>query len=141
MHSPRSLLSFVLALSMLPSFALGDEPSVADRARARVESGLVKPLAEKEQEGSRFSRGRPPPRESRVRLEKSTESVDPKGRRFLAFAIDVRFGSSEWRDGDIVGCVYTGTGDLFVKKGKEYRPAAFLLGKKADAVSGVCRVG
>jgi hypothetical protein len=130
-----------LALSLLPSLAHGDEPSAADRARSRVESGLVKPLAAKEQERSRFSRGRPPPRESRVRVEQSAESADAKGRRFLAFAIDVRYGQSEWRQDDVVGCVYSATGEVYVKKGDEYRPASFLLGKKAAAVPGVCREG
>ena len=55
----------------------------------------------------------------------------------MPFAIDVRFGS-DWHENDVVGCVYTGSGSLFVKKGDAYRPAAFLLGKDVAPVAGVC---
>jgi hypothetical protein len=101
----------------------------------RVEQGLVAPLAQ--QEGSRFSRARPAPRERRVRVTQATESRDGSGRAFLTFAVDVRFGP-EWRENDIVGCAYTGSGDLFVKRGDAYRAAAFLLGKNAPPVAGAC---
>ena len=97
--------------------------------------GLVKPLAKLE--GSRFSRARPAPRERRVRVLQSTATLDKDGRPFVTFAIDVRFGS-EWQNNDIVGCVYQRSGNLFVKRGDQYRSAAFLLGKNSDAVSGVC---
>jgi len=97
----------------------------------------VKPLAQQETP-SRFSRARPAPRERRVRVAETTASVDKKGRAFVPFSIDVRFGGSAWRENDIVGCVYTGNGDLFVKKGDSYRPAAFLLGKNVEPVAGVC---
>jgi hypothetical protein len=100
-----------------------------------VEEGLVKPLADSE--SSRFSRGRPPPRERRVRVLQTTATPDNDGRPFLRFAVDVRFGS-EWHDNDIVGCAYTKTGSLFVKKGDAYRPAAFLLGQNVAPVPGVC---
>ena len=49
----------------------------------------------------------------------------------------IRFGG-EWHQDDIVGCAYPGTGDLYVKRGDEYRPAAFLLGKNVESVAGVC---
>jgi hypothetical protein len=129
--------SFVcaFALSSIPSLAPADEPTLAERAQARVENGLVKPLAERE--SNRFSRGRPPPRERRVRITAATVNSDKSGRPFLPFAIDVRFGS-DWRENDIVGCVYTPAGDIFVKRGDSYRPAAFLLGENLDPVAGVC---
>jgi hypothetical protein len=72
-----------------------------------------------------------------VRVIQSTVSVDKSGRAFVPFAIDVRFGS-EWRKDDIVGCAYRQSGELFVKRGDGYRPAAFLLGKNVDPVAGVC---
>ena len=129
-------LSFsVLVLSSVPSLALADDASPVERARQRVQQGLVKPLAA--QEGSRFSRARPAPRERRVRVTEAAGVPDKSGRSFLPFAIDVRFGG-EWRANDIVGCVYTDTGDLFVKKGDAYRPAAFLLGKNVEPVAGAC---
>jgi hypothetical protein len=131
----RSPFWYAFVLSFVPSLASADEPSLVDWAQRRVEDGLVKPLASKE--GSRFSRSRPAPRERRVRVVQSTVSLDKRGRPFVPFAIDVRFGS-EWSENDIVGCVYRSSGELFVKRGDQYRPAAFLLGKKVDPVAGVC---
>jgi len=104
-------------------------------AQHRVEDGLVKPLAERE--GSRFSRARPRPRERRVQVLDSTGTIDKSGGMFLRFAIDVRFGE-EWREKDIVGCVYAKSGAIFVKKGDSYRPSAFLLGQNVEPVPGVC---
>jgi hypothetical protein len=124
-----------LALSSIPSLAPADEPTIAERAQLRVEAGLVKPLAERE--SNRFSRARPAPRERRVRITSSTPSTDRSGRSFLPFAIDVRFGS-EWRENDIVGCVYVPNRDIFVKRGDSYRPSAFLLGENVEPVAGVC---
>jgi hypothetical protein len=130
-----SRLRFAFVLSLVPSFALAAEPSLVEWARQRVENGLVKPLGERD--GSRFSRERPAPRERRVRVLKDTVTPDKAGRNFVPFAIDVRYGE-EWKE-DIVGCVYEGSGNLFVKRGDAYRPAAFLLGKKAEPVPNVCR--
>jgi hypothetical protein len=126
---------FALALSFVPSLASADEESLAAKAQRRVEEGLVKPLAGVE--ANRFSRARPAPRERRVRVVGTTATLDKAGRSFMPFAIDVRFGQ-EWHENDIVGCVYAGSGDLFVKRGDAYRPAAFLLGKNLDPVAGVC---
>ena len=122
-------------LSFVPSLALADEPSLAEWAEHRIDAGIVKPLADRE--GSRFSRSRPPPHERRIRVTQAALSRDRRGGSFMAFAIDVRFGG-EWQQNDIVGCVYAGSGDLFVKRGDGYRAAAFLFGKKADPVAGVC---
>jgi hypothetical protein len=133
--SLRSLFSCVLVLSSVPSLAWADEPSLGEWAQRRVEQGIVRPLAQ--QESSRFSRARPPPRERRVKVTQSTGTLDKSGHVFLSFAIAVRFGS-EWHENDIVGCVYTGSGTLFVKKGDSYRPATFLLGKNEGPVAGVC---
>jgi hypothetical protein len=117
------------------SLALADE-SVVKWAKERVQSGLVAPLAQ--HESSRFSRGRPPPRERRVRVTDAAPVVDPSGRAFVRFTVDVRFGSGEWHEGDIAGCAYTKTGALYVRRGDEWRPAEFLLGKNLDPVTGVC---
>jgi hypothetical protein len=134
----RSVLSSLLAplaLSTVSSLALADDASLATRTRQRVESELVGPLAQ--HESSRFSRGRPAPRERRVRVPQANESFDRNGRAFVRFAVDVRFGG-EWHEDDIVGCAYPGTGELYVKRGDEYRPAAFLLGKNVEPAPGVC---
>ena len=135
MKSLARLLSCVFVLSFTPSFALADEPSVVEWARHRVEHGLVELLAQ--QENSRFSRARPAPRQRRARIVDSAVSLDKNRRAFLPFAIDVRFGS-EWHENDVVGCVYAGSGDMYVKKGDSYRPASFLLGKNVEPVPSVC---
>lgn len=91
---------------------------------------------------SRFSRARPPPSERRVRVLATTVTPDKAGRPYVAFAVDVRFiGSKDWRENDVVGCAYPKSGDLFVKRGDGYRPAAFLFGEKAPPVPGVCEAG
>ena len=122
---------------VVPSLALAADPPLAEWARQRIESGLVKPLAEHEREGSVFSRGRPPARERRVRVLATTLSRDKNGGGFVPFAIDVRFGD-KWQE-DILGCAYRGDGKLFVKRGDAYRPAEFLLGKNVQPVPDVCQ--
>jgi hypothetical protein len=126
--------AFVLAL--LPSLASADEPFTW--AKNRVDESIVKPVSARERGGG-FSRGRPPPRQSRIRITQPSESRDPSNRAFVAFAIDVRWGaSSEWNKDDVVGCVYRESGKVFVKIGDSYRPAAILLGKDVEPVAGVC---
>jgi hypothetical protein len=112
------------ALLSWPGLALADEASLATWARHQAET-------------RRFSRERPGPHERRVRVTQTTASVDKKGHEFLAFAIDVRYGT-EWHENDVLGCVYRGSGELFVKNGDAYRPAAFLLGKNLQPVPGAC---
>jgi hypothetical protein len=106
-----------------------------------VQEGLVKPLAAKEKERSIFSRARLPPHERRVRVTQATTTLDKEGRSYVPFAVDVRFGDAEWHENDIVGCAYLKSGDLFVKRGDVFRPAAFLLGTDAKPVPGVCAPG
>jgi hypothetical protein len=124
------------ALASLPSLASADEPFIW--AKNRVDAAIVKPMSARERGGS-FSRGRPPPRQSRIRITQPNESRDPSDRAFVAFAIDVRWGgTSEWNKDDVVGCVYRESGKVFVKIGDGYRPAAILLGKDVEPVKGVC---
>ena len=134
-----SSFALSLALSFVPSFATAEEPTPAQQCEKRVRDGLVAPLAEYEANRSRFSRARMPPGERRVRVTQVTPAVDAAGRPFMAFAIDVRWGGAEWRENDIVGCAYMKSGELFVKRGEDFRSAAILLGKPADPVAGVCK--
>ncbi len=131
----RWLLSCAF-VSSVPSLASAEE-TLVNWARQRVEDGLVKPLAERDGSGN-FGRKRPPPRERRVRILASTLSHDKSGDAFVPFALDSRFGSGEWSKNDVVGCAYRESGSLFVKIGSAYRPAAILLGKPVEPVSGVC---
>lgn len=126
-------------LSLVPSFARADEPSLTSQVERRVKTGLLQPLAEHENKTSRFSRARLPPHERRVRVTQTIATPDKAGRPFVAFAVDVKFGSSEWHENDIVGCAYPKTGALFVKVGDAYRPADFLVGKPGEPVAGVCQ--
>jgi hypothetical protein len=131
----RSLFVGAFVLSSGPAVVWAAEPSLVEWTRRRVEEAIVKPL--EQAQGKRFSRARPPPRERRVRVTQSTAMRDARGRAFVPFAVDVRFGS-EWQRDDVVGCVYRENGDVFVKRGDAHRPAAFLLGKNAQAVAGAC---
>lgn len=85
-----------------------------------------------------FSRARPVARERRVRVLQAAATNDKSGHPFMSFAVDVRFGRGAWQADDIVGCAYVRTGELFVKRGDGYRPAAYLLGQNVDPVPGAC---
>jgi hypothetical protein len=103
----------------------------------RVDEGLLKPLAQKEASRSKFSRERPAPSQRRVRVLEANAATDKSGRTFVPFAVDVRYFNGEWTE-NLVGCAYRQSGNLFVRAGSEYRPAAYLLGKRAGAVAGAC---
>lgn len=119
----------------------GPDPKSAEVA---VKTKLIGPLAAKEQDQSKFSRARLPAQERRVRVDEKPV-IDAKGATFFAFAIDARHGffpeGSEdgWQKATVTGCVYAGSGDVFVKVGERHRPAAFLLGKNLKPVAeGTC---
>lgn len=101
-----------------------------------MQLAIVKPLAALE--SHRFTRARPPPRERRIRIPQETATNDKGGHPFVSFAVDSRFAGGDWHEGDIVGCAYRESGKVYVKRGDEYRPASFLLGKNEDPVPGAC---
>ncbi len=136
MKTNLHLTSFLVSFSLLTSLAVAEEPSVKKWAERRVQDGLLTPLAKKESERSKFSRVRQVTRERRLVILQKELSRDEKGRAFVVFRADARFGD-EWQS-DIRGCVYRGSGQIFVQRGSEYRPSEFLLGKNVKAVSGVC---
>jgi hypothetical protein len=114
----------------------------ARTAEALVRRDLVQPLAAKEGTRSKFSRASLPPQERRVRILDDQPGKDAEGIAFVRFAVDARHGfaaaddESQWRLAAIVGCVYLDRNQVFVKRGNEYRPAAFLLGKNVKAAAG-----
>lgn len=141
-----SLLLATLLVSMASSPTLATPPGAAppvgagdDATRVAVEKivqqKLRRPLAMKEQEHSKFSRARLPPQDRRLRLQQA--AVDATGATFVAFAVDSRHGFADsddaWRADAIVGCVYPGRDEVFIRRGDEVRPAAMLLGKKTKA--------
>jgi hypothetical protein len=124
--------------------------SEGNTAVALVSNELLQPLAEKERNRGRFSRARLPAQERRVRILDEQARKDTRGNAFVAFAVDARHGvraaaaadDASWRKATITGCVYLDSGEIFVKKGDQYRPAAFLLGKKLQAAAaGTCEPG
>ncbi|MDX2014128.1 MAG: hypothetical protein SFW67_28275 [Myxococcaceae bacterium] len=131
-----ALPSLVL-LSLLPSLALADEVNAEVKAaEARVTEAVVKPLTTFEENRSRFSRARLPPKERRVRVTQGTPSIDASGRAFFPFAIDAKWGAG-WQANTVVGCAYV-DGAVLVKRGDDHRPAESLLGKNVKPVAGAC---
>lgn len=140
-----ALLLFSHTTFAEPTAASGSPPAAktaqARTAEALVSRELTQPLAAKESERSRFSRASLPAQERRVRILDEQASKDAAGNGFVRFAVDARHGFREPGDGDgwrlatIVGCVYPDRSQVFVKKGDEFRPAAFLLGKKVKAAA------
>jgi hypothetical protein len=130
----RSLLC-LFVVSCVPSIAAADES--LSWAKRRVEVGVIKELAQKDSKRSKFSRSRPPPAERRARIVASSPSYDKGGLAFAPYAVDARWGD-EWQNGDVVGCVYKDSGNLYVKLGDEFYPVSILLGEGGEKVSGVC---
>jgi len=122
-------------VSSVPSLAAADDS--LSWAKRRVESGVVKELAKRDEKRSKFSRSRPPPEERRVRLLTSAASRDRGGLAFASYAIDARWGET-WHEGDVVGCAYKDSGKLYVKLGEDFYPVGVLLGEGGEKVSGVC---
>lgn len=64
---------------------------------------------------------------------------DSAGNAFFAFAVDARHGWGEatdeasWSKAAITGCVYPGSGEVFIKRGNAFHPAAAAVGKKTKA--------
>lgn len=131
-----ALLSSSLLVASWSTSAVADSPSVATLAEARVREALLVPLAKKEESRSKFSRARLPPRERRTHVVAESWLRDGRGRGFVPFVVEVRYGE-DWRE-DVRGCVYEGNGPVYVAVGDEHRRAEHLLGKKTPAVPGVC---
>jgi hypothetical protein len=139
-----AILVFARTTFAEPTAASDSPPAVktaeARTAEALISRELIQPLAAKERSQSRFSRASLPPRDRRVRILDERASKDATGAAFVRFAIDARFGlrdtaddESRWNLATITGCVYLERSEVFVKRGDEYRPAAFLAGKNLKA--------
>lgn len=131
----------LLLVLVVPSLVFAAEPVKSDAvvsAEKRIETSLLKPLAERDEQRAMFSRARVAPKERRVRVTQVAASTDANEKPFFAFAIDSRFRGA-WREADQVGCVYPETSEIFVKMGDTFRSADALLGKKTQpAAAGVC---
>lgn len=132
------LVSFLVAL---PCFA---EPPMPETI---VQNGLLKPLAAKEAKRTSFGRGERPAQARRVRVLDAEPKKDTAGKGFVTFAIDARHGifsdaekeEFSWRKDVMTGCVYPESGEIFVKRGERFAPAAVLLGKKVSPNAQACQ--
>ncbi|HEX8109399.1 MAG TPA: hypothetical protein VF516_16825 [Kofleriaceae bacterium] len=128
-----------------PTAASGAPPDAksaeAKTAQALVSRELIQPLAAKESTRSKFSRASLPAQARRVRILDDQPQQDARGNAFVRFAVDAHHGftadddESRWQLATITGCAYLDRSQVFVKRGDEYRPAAFLLGKNLKAAA------
>ncbi|MGE0868637.1 MAG: hypothetical protein AB7P03_08745 [Kofleriaceae bacterium] len=130
------VIAVTIALtSSLASAGSDTAPTTADIVKEK----LIRPLAAKDREQSKFSRARLPPQARRVRVLDAQPRVDSTGAAFYAFAVDAKHGWAEddsaesWQRSAITGCVYPASGEVFIKRGKAYHPATAALGKKTKA--------
>ena len=105
-------LSLFAAAIVLSSTLASAGSDTQPTATSLVTERLVRPLAAKENERSKFSRARPAPSERRVRLvDADKPQHDSAGNAFVTFAIDERHGwadaddDSSWSKATISGCV------------------------------------
>lgn len=129
---------FAAVTIVLASGLASAESKAPSGAVALVDQRLVQPLATKEREQSKFSRARPTPSERRVRILDEQPKQDSAGDAFLTFAIDTRHGwddddAKNWTKAAMTGCVYPERGEVFIKRGNAFHPAAAALGKKTKA--------
>jgi hypothetical protein len=136
----KSLVKFCLIVLFVPSMvslAHADEPAASKWAKDCVKHRLLEPLAQQESKRSPFSRAAPPPDERRVNVLTAQFSRDQKGREFISFEVDARYGD-DWHT-TYNGCVVRGSGDVLIQIGEEHRPAAYLLGKDVAPIEGACQ--
>jgi hypothetical protein len=136
-----STLAIVLC-SLLASMAHATPPDDATQAQVEtlVQQKLLRPLAKRDDERSRFSRARMAPAERRARV--LDVEVDANGATFVRFAVDARSSSRQrWQPTTIVGCAYPARDEVFVVRSapgtgtgpgtvSDVRDASVLLGKK-----------
>lgn len=134
------LIALTIALTVILTSSLasaGANPTPT--AAAIVQAKLIQPLAAKETHQSKFSRARIPPSERRVRVLDEKPKHDSAGETFYTFAVDSRHGwrdesgKASWSSADVTGCVYPGRGEVFIKRGSAFHPAAAAIGKKTKA--------
>jgi len=102
-----------------------------------VEAALLKPLANREDARSRYSRVRMPPAARQVRVLEGQPETDPQGRTFVRFAVDEkRF--AEWDRNAMVGCAYPDDGAVFIKRGQRVQSAAQYLGQGGPSATTEC---
>jgi len=123
-------------------FLLASALRASETPESLVQEKLLAPLADREEARSSYSRARAPAAERRVRMLDAGPIADAKGGAFVGFAVDARYGrgAGRWQKDVITGCVYAGTGEVYVRYGHYFRAPGVLLGKPIPrAASHVCR--
>ena len=135
----RHRLFVALTLVLMSSLASAESNPAPKSTVSLVTERLIQPLAAKERDQSKFSRARLPPSERRVRVLDEKPQQDSAGDTFFSFAVDARHGwadddgDASWQKAAITGCVYPSRGEVFIKRGKAFHPAAAAVGKKTKA--------
>ena len=130
-----------ICLALL-TLLLASGPRASETPESLIQHNLLAPLAAREKGRSRYSRAGPPAVERRLRMLDETPIADAKGARFQTFTVDARYGLGKgtWDKGEITGCVYPASGEVYVKVGNGYRGAGVLLGKNMPVMPPhVCR--
>jgi hypothetical protein len=134
MKTSSLLLSLSILLGSGKTYA-GVEPDA--EVSQLVKTALLKPLAQRESERSRFSRVAMPPAARHVRVLEGGPEKDPQGRTFVRFAVDEkRF--DRWARNAIVGCAYADEGAVFIQRGEKVQSAAQYLGQDGPAATTEC---
>jgi hypothetical protein len=140
--------SLLLLLSMLCASAALAEPPVTPSTTtqkattALVEKQLLMPLEKAQSRRRRFSRAAPVAVQRRVRVLDSVAKTDVRGKGFVRFAVDQRYGRNEnatWEQDALLGCAYLEESKVFVQRGDDFLPASSMLGGDEKARTDVCR--
>lgn len=130
-------MKHILAAAILTSAAsFASEPPTP---KSIVETELLGPLSAKERTQSRFSRSRMPALARQVRIVDTAPQKDGKGAAFWSFAVDAQSGydllaaKDNWRKNVMTGCVYPGSGTVYVLRSGAYYESGIMIGKKTKA--------
>ena len=130
--------SMLLSLSILLASGKTYAGMKSDAAVSQlVETALLKPLAQRENARSRFSRVAMPPAARHVRVLEGGPEKDPRGRTFIRFAVDEK-RLAGWAQIAMVGCVYPDEGAVFIQRGGKVHSAAQYLGQRGPATTTEC---
>jgi hypothetical protein len=132
---PSSLLLSLSILLVSGKTYAGVKPDV--EVSQLVKTALLKPLAQRESERSRFSRVAMPPAARHVRVLGGGPEKDPRGRTFVRFAVDQKWGT-RWVRNAMVGCAYPDEGAVFIQRGESVQSAAQYLGQDGPATTTEC---
>ena len=126
----------LVSVFSLAAGSVAAQPTVAEWAASCVQFSLLAPLAAREAKRSSFSRAAPAPHERRISVAEPKFLLDAKGRKFARYQVEARYGDT-WHP-NYAGCVYQGSGKVYVELGDEFYPVEAVLGEDVEAVSGVC---